>query len=58
MIRIAFQAKVNNSVQGKSNHVPETFSRLEALNIGERHSIQRSLNVYFSALHMKPVSCF
>ena len=42
MISIAFQAN--------PNHVLETISSVDALNIGQRNSIQRSLNVYFSAV--------
>ena len=42
MMSIAFQAN--------PNHVLETISSVEGLNIGERNSIQRLLNVYFSAV--------
>ena len=42
IISIAFQAN--------PNHVLETISSVDALNIGQRNSIQRSLNVYFSAV--------
>ena len=41
MISIAFQTN--------PNHVLETISSADALNIGKRISIQRSLNIYFSA---------
>ena len=42
IMSIAFQAN--------PNHVLETISSVEGLNIGERNSIQRFLNVYFSAV--------
>ena len=42
MMSIAFQAN--------PNHVLETISSVEGLNIDERNSIQRFLNVYFSAV--------
>ena len=41
MISIAFQTY--------TNHVLETISSVDALNIGKRISIQRPLNIYFSA---------
>ena len=41
MISIAFQTY--------PNHVLETISSADALNIGKRISIQRPLNIYFSA---------
>ena len=42
MISIDFQAS--------PNHVLATFSRMDAFNIGEGNSIQRSPNVYFSVV--------
>ena len=41
MISIAFETNLN--------HFLETFSSVDALNTGKPISIQRSLNVYFSA---------
>ena len=55
-----FPLKLSIAFQANPNHVLElnAISIVDTLNIVEGNSIQRSLNVYFCAIHIQAGSCF